>query len=43
MRMGIVDEENILTFDTIRTRKSFSLKPQDSTVLSSVNIFPGDG
>lgn len=29
--------------ETIRTRKSFSLKPHDSTVFSSVKILPKSG
>lgn len=28
------------TFETMRTKKSFSLKPHDSRVLSSVRILP---
>jgi len=30
-----------LTFETMRTRKSFSLIPHESIVLSSVKILPG--
>lgn len=35
-------EIKFVTFETMSTRKSFSLIPHDSMVLSSVSIFPDE-